>query len=209
MCQQQTLQSSPPCRADALKLRDQKSREGRGRAETAVARWSPVCFEVAAEGRTVCGTKCRCDRGGTAAERTATKHCCLLHIHHCICVALLVEALYAAQGQEERAASGKHPIWIQGTGKGRWRQVHLFWIQTGRQPAGLRGGCEVWAASVLQLCLSLPNPIVQQRRREGMGPASLQEEKEPENQSEEEMESYRCLLQAGSQLENTLQREYT
>lgn len=42
-----------------------------------------------------------------------------------------------------------------------------------------------------------------------MGPASLQEEKEPENQSEEEMESYRYLLQAGSQLENTLQREYT
>lgn len=42
-----------------------------------------------------------------------------------------------------------------------------------------------------------------------MGPASLQEEEEPENQSEEEMESYRCLLQAGSQLENTLQREYT
>ncbi|XP_029020159.1 proto-oncogene DBL isoform X2 [Betta splendens] len=34
----------------------------------------------------------------------------------------------------------------------------------------------------------------------GMGPASLQEEREPE------MESYRCLLQAGSQLESTLQQ---
>lgn len=51
-----------------------------------------------------------------------------------------------------------------GTGRGRWGQVHLFWILTGRQPAGHRGGCEAWAASVLQLCLSLPNPIVQQRR---------------------------------------------
>lgn len=34
VCQRQTLQSSPLCRADALKLREQKSREGRGRAET-------------------------------------------------------------------------------------------------------------------------------------------------------------------------------
>ena len=42
-----------------------------------------------------------------------------------------------------------------------------------------------------------------------MGPASLQEEREPETKSKEEMESYRCLLQAGSQLESTLQREYT
>ncbi|XP_028272182.1 proto-oncogene DBL isoform X3 [Parambassis ranga] len=35
-----------------------------------------------------------------------------------------------------------------------------------------------------------------------MGPASLQEEREPK----EEMESYHCLLQAGSQLESTLQQ---
>lgn len=41
-----------------------------------------------------------------------------------------------------------------------------------------------------------------------MGPASLQEDGEPHQQSEGEMESYRCLLQAGSQLESTLQREY-
>lgn len=41
-----------------------------------------------------------------------------------------------------------------------------------------------------------------------MGPASLQEDSEPHQQSEREMESYRCLLQAGSQLESTLQREY-
>ncbi|XP_034453197.1 proto-oncogene DBL isoform X1 [Hippoglossus hippoglossus] len=39
-----------------------------------------------------------------------------------------------------------------------------------------------------------------------MGPASLQEEREPEKKSKEEMESYRCLLQAGSQLESTLQQ---
>ncbi|KAM9850276.1 proto-oncogene DBL [Aulostomus maculatus] len=39
-----------------------------------------------------------------------------------------------------------------------------------------------------------------------MGPASLQEEREPEKESKEEMESYRCLLQAGSQLESTLQQ---
>ena len=42
-----------------------------------------------------------------------------------------------------------------------------------------------------------------------MGPASLQEEREPEKESKEGMESYRCLLQAGSQLESILQREYT
>lgn len=43
-----------------------------------------------------------------------------------------------------------------------------------------------------------------------MGPASLQKDSEPPppQQSEGEMESYRCLLQAGSQLESTLQREY-
>lgn len=46
-----------------------------------------------------------------------------------------------------------------------------------------------------------------------MGPASLQKDSEPppppqQQQSEGEMESYRCLLQAGSQLESTLQREY-
>ncbi|XP_037833166.1 proto-oncogene DBL isoform X1 [Kryptolebias marmoratus] len=39
-----------------------------------------------------------------------------------------------------------------------------------------------------------------------MGPASLQEEREPAKQSKEEMESYHCLLQAGSQLESTLQQ---
>lgn len=43
-----------------------------------------------------------------------------------------------------------------------------------------------------------------------MGPASLQKDSEPPpQQSEGEMENYRCLLQAGSQLESTLQREYT
>lgn len=41
-----------------------------------------------------------------------------------------------------------------------------------------------------------------------MGPASLQEEEgELEEESKGEMEGYRCLLQAGSQLESTLQRE--
>ncbi|TNN68523.1 Guanine nucleotide exchange factor DBS [Liparis tanakae] len=39
-----------------------------------------------------------------------------------------------------------------------------------------------------------------------MGPASLQEEREPERESTGEMEGYRCLLQAGSQLESTLQQ---
>lgn len=39
-----------------------------------------------------------------------------------------------------------------------------------------------------------------------MGPASLQEEKELEKEPKEEMESYHCLLQAGSQLESTLQQ---
>uniref|UniRef100_A0A3Q3JJ39 MCF.2 cell line derived transforming sequence a n=1 Tax=Monopterus albus TaxID=43700 RepID=A0A3Q3JJ39_MONAL len=38
-----------------------------------------------------------------------------------------------------------------------------------------------------------------------MGPSSLQEETQPEKESKEEMESYRCLLQAGSQIESTLQ----
>lgn len=46
-----------------------------------------------------------------------------------------------------------------------------------------------------------------------MGPASLQKDSEPppsppQQQCQWEMESYRCLLQAGSQLESTLQREY-
>lgn len=40
-----------------------------------------------------------------------------------------------------------------------------------------------------------------------MGPASLQEEMETQNEPKEEMESYHYLLQAGSQLESTLQRE--
>lgn len=39
-----------------------------------------------------------------------------------------------------------------------------------------------------------------------MGPASLQEETEQEPGGE--MECYHSLLQAGSQLENTLQRKY-
>ncbi|KAM4585965.1 proto-oncogene DBL [Fundulus diaphanus] len=39
-----------------------------------------------------------------------------------------------------------------------------------------------------------------------MGPASLQEERDLGKESEEEMESYRCLLRAGSQLESTLQQ---
>ncbi|XP_038145520.1 proto-oncogene DBL isoform X4 [Cyprinodon tularosa] len=39
-----------------------------------------------------------------------------------------------------------------------------------------------------------------------MGPASLQEERELGKESKEEMESYRCLLQAGSQLQSTLQQ---
>ncbi|XP_063351154.1 proto-oncogene DBL isoform X1 [Pelmatolapia mariae] len=39
-----------------------------------------------------------------------------------------------------------------------------------------------------------------------MGPASLQEDRELRKESKEEMESYRCLLQAGSQLESTLQQ---
>ncbi|KAM9740393.1 proto-oncogene DBL isoform 4-T4 [Menidia menidia] len=37
-----------------------------------------------------------------------------------------------------------------------------------------------------------------------MGPASLQEERELGKKSKEEMEGYSCLMQAGSQLENTL-----
>ena len=42
-----------------------------------------------------------------------------------------------------------------------------------------------------------------------MGPASEQEESEQDQEeSEGEMESYRSLLQAGSELESTLQREY-
>lgn len=41
-----------------------------------------------------------------------------------------------------------------------------------------------------------------------MGPASLQEESEPAQKSMGETESYHSLLQAGSQLESTLQREY-
>lgn len=41
---------------------------------------------------------------------------------------------------------------------------------------------------------------------EGMGPASLQEERDLAKESAE-MECYRCLLQAGSQLESTLQRK--
>lgn len=41
-----------------------------------------------------------------------------------------------------------------------------------------------------------------------MGPASLQEETEQEQEPGGEMECYHSLLQAGSQLENTLQREY-
>lgn len=40
-----------------------------------------------------------------------------------------------------------------------------------------------------------------------MGPASLQEEMETDKEPREEMESYHYLLQASSQLENTLQRE--
>ncbi|XP_032383055.1 proto-oncogene DBL isoform X2 [Etheostoma spectabile] len=39
-----------------------------------------------------------------------------------------------------------------------------------------------------------------------MGPASLQGERESEKGSKGEMEGYRCLLQAGSQLESTLQQ---
>ncbi|XP_053179359.1 proto-oncogene DBL [Scomber japonicus] len=39
-----------------------------------------------------------------------------------------------------------------------------------------------------------------------MGQASLPEYREPEKESKEDMESYRCLLQAGSQLESTLQQ---
>ncbi|XP_076005159.1 proto-oncogene DBL [Genypterus blacodes] len=39
-----------------------------------------------------------------------------------------------------------------------------------------------------------------------MGPASLQMDTEPEQEPEEEMESYHCLLQAGSQLQSTLQQ---
>lgn len=39
-----------------------------------------------------------------------------------------------------------------------------------------------------------------------MGPSSLQEE---ERDTKEEMESYHYLLQAGSQLQSTLQGEYS
>ncbi|KAM7389930.1 hypothetical protein PAMP_023874 [Pampus punctatissimus] len=38
-----------------------------------------------------------------------------------------------------------------------------------------------------------------------MGRVSLPEYREPKKESKEDMESYRCLLQAGSQLESTLQ----
>ena len=45
---------------------------------------------------------------------------------------------------------------------------------------------------------------------EEMGPASEQEESgQDQEESEGEMESYRSLLQAGSELESTLQREYS
>lgn len=54
---------------------------------------------------------------------------------------------------------------------------------------------------------SQPEPVLGTRR--GMGPASLQEDRELEKECKKEMESYHFLLQAGSQLESTLQREYT
>ncbi len=58
--------------------------------------------------------------------------------------------------------------------------------------------------SVVSPCL-----VLFQRRGGGMGPTSLQEEREPKKGPKEEMESYHYLLQAGSQLQSTLQREYT
>ncbi|XP_068596179.1 proto-oncogene DBL [Brachionichthys hirsutus] len=48
--------------------------------------------------------------------------------------------------------------------------------------------------------------LISCQRSGGMGPVSLQERSDPEKESEKEMESYRCLLQAGSQLESTLQQ---
>lgn len=59
-------------------------------------------------------------------------------------------------------------------------------------------------------CQPEPEPVPEEARGGGMGPASLQDDSEPEEKEpKEEMESYRYLLQAGSQLESTLQREYT
>lgn len=75
---------------------------------------------------------------------------------------------------------------------------------------GLWRGCEAWTCVSTShdsvSSLSLIRPVGSEYR--GMGPASLQEEREPEKEPKE-MESYHCLLQAGSQLETTLQREYT
>ncbi|KAF3838588.1 hypothetical protein F7725_010356 [Dissostichus mawsoni] len=70
-------------------------------------------------------------------------------------------------------------------------------------PGTRRGRLNHW--DTMQGCRTLEDPDPGSDT-EGMGPASLQEERESEKESKREMESYRCLLQAGSQLESTLQQ---
>lgn len=110
-------------------------------------------------------------------------------------VLLCVEPFNAAQGQEAPAAasSGFQQGQV-GSSRALWRTV------------GLWGGLDRCQHLLpLQGRFSEPDPVSELKR---MGPASLQEEREPRSEAGEEMESYHCLLQASSQLESTVQREY-
>lgn len=152
VCQRQTLQSSPLCRADALKLRCQKSREGRGRAETdSSGQMEPSLFWSGCWGQDGLRHQVSAWQGRHSSWTDG-----LLHIHHRICTALLVEALYAAQGQEEPAASGKRPIWIQGPAEAGGDKF----ICSGSRQGGSQQDSEEDVRPGLPLCCSSVSPCL-------------------------------------------------
>lgn len=104
--------------ADALKLRDKKGGEGQQR-ETAVARWSPICFQVAdccCTGQSARYRVCERERKSiTPSLGNESKQLFPTFLDKSLAFLLLIaEALYAAQGQKDPAVSGNCPIWISG-----------------------------------------------------------------------------------------------
>lgn len=99
----------------------QREGECRGEREAAVSRWrSSVCFEVAdccwEQGRVEGETSH--SLGVTTRQHTSVLFACV-DSSPVVAVLLSVEALYAAQGQEQpAAASGNCPIWILGPVEG-------------------------------------------------------------------------------------------
>ena len=123
----------------------------------------------------VCMCVCVCIRGRKHITSRTANHCFLL-MWTDILLLLSVEALYAAQGQEDpaaaAAASGNCPIWILGPAEAGGHEfppaaAPSLSIGTLCRAIGLWGGCEAWTAVSTSHSTVGPASLSLCRRRRG------------------------------------------